>query len=441
MKNYVLLLSIILASLPCMAVSADYQDVETQLQQALNVAQQSYTKQVKIITAKRAPKLKKLHQLESKSLVLRSKLAADIRAKDEQYLSLKQIQSRLGKWQDQNRFVHNQLNSLSNSQEQVSSRVVALFQRRLTALSTRLSPQWRKADAVKDSGEVVTGWRLNTGPLNWIKHNEQLYISELIDSQNTLKMSIKPASVEPIILASELSNDLGETQSSWQWLQTDITAGKATAIAAKTVNYWQKLQVGGIWSYPILGFGLLSLIMVLIKFLQLMRLSRLNTDYAQDIVSRHIELTFDGVTSKPNNPHWQQQLAALAWQVRAYDIDKTSDQLFGLLMLFKGQLDRGMSLLAATAAVAPLLGLLGTVSGMIHTFEMMNLFGNKDQSLLSGGISEALFTTELGLIVAIPALLAHAYLSRKHQSYLNQLEHDSVLLAHLGKPQPRESAC
>jgi biopolymer transport protein ExbB len=76
-------------------------------------------------------------------------------------------------------------------------------------------------------------------------------------------------------------------------------------------------------------------------------------------------------------------------------------------------LERFLSPLAVCASVAPLLGLLGTVTGMIHTFNLITVFGTGDAKLLSGGISEALITTEVGLMIAVPALLIHAYLSRR----------------------------
>ena len=70
-------------------------------------------------------------------------------------------------------------------------------------------------------------------------------------------------------------------------------------------------------------------------------------------------------------------------------------------------------MLSVSAAAAPLLGLLGTVTGMIHTFRLITMFGTGDARLLSGGISEALVTTEAGLMVAIPALLIHAWCLRR----------------------------
>lgn len=444
MKAILLIVILLLGNLPHIATAASYQSAVEQLQQQLELAQQKYSQEVKTITAARAPSLKKLHKLEQQLLGLRAQLAADIRAKDEQYLSLQQIQTRLRQWQDQNRFIHNQLNSVTNSQAQNSSALTAIFQQRLQALSAKLSPQWRQSDAVQTSGEVVAGSQLTVGPLSWFKHDEQLYLSELSANKTSLTIAIDAAEKHEALTTQFNHAEAGqnEQQVNWLWLETDITAGKATAIAGEQVSYWQKLQVGGIWSYPILAFGTIALLMGLVKLMQVLRLPKLDAAYAQQLMAQ--PLTQELLKQEllvTERFQWQQQLAALAWQARSYDVEKTNDQLFALLMQFKGQLERGMSLLAATAAVAPLLGLLGTVSGMIHTFEMMNLFGNKDQSLLSGGISEALFTTELGLIVAIPALLAHAYLSRKHQSYLSQLENDSVLLAHLGKPNSGDVAC
>jgi biopolymer transport protein ExbB len=69
---------------------------------------------------------------------------------------------------------------------------------------------------------------------------------------------------------------------------------------------------------------------------------------------------------------------------------------------------------------------LGTVTGMIHTFRLIAVFGTGDPRLLSGGISEALITTEAGLIVAIPLLLWHALLSRRVRAVSEGLEKSAV---------------
>lgn len=93
------------------------------------------------------------------------------------------------------------------------------------------------------------------------------------------------------------------------------------------------------------------------------------------------------------------------------------------------RLDRGLRLLAVFAAVAPLLGLLGTVSGMIGTFDVIAVHGTGEPRLLSGGIAQALTTTQLGLMVAVPTLLAHAVLARLAERTRNRLEAAAARLA------------
>ncbi len=78
------------------------------------------------------------------------------------------------------------------------------------------------------------------------------------------------------------------------------------------------------------------------------------------------------------------------------------------------------------AAIAPLLGLLGTVTGMINTFQAITFFGTGNPRVMSGGISEALITTMLGLAVAIPIMLAHSLLSRKVEKLIGDLEARAV---------------
>ena len=95
------------------------------------------------------------------------------------------------------------------------------------------------------------------------------------------------------------------------------------------------------------------------------------------------------------------------------------------------QLDRFGSTILVMAAVAPLLGLLGTVTGMISTFDVITEFGTGNPKLLSGGISEALITTELGLIVAIPALLLGNLLSGWSEGIKDDLDKSALRVTNL----------
>jgi biopolymer transport protein ExbB len=81
-------------------------------------------------------------------------------------------------------------------------------------------------------------------------------------------------------------------------------------------------------------------------------------------------------------------------------------------------LEKRLSLVSALGATAPLLGLLGTVSGMISLFRVITETGTNDAQVLAGGISEALITTQTGLIIAIPILLIHGYLTERLEDIL-----------------------
>jgi biopolymer transport protein ExbB len=91
-----------------------------------------------------------------------------------------------------------------------------------------------------------------------------------------------------------------------------------------------------------------------------------------------------------------------------------------------GPLDRFGPAILVIASIAPLLGLLGTVTGMIETFDMITEFGTGDPKLLSEGIAIALVTTELGLIVAIPALLLGSLLSSWARNIKRDMEHSAL---------------
>lgn len=105
-------------------------------------------------------------------------------------------------------------------------------------------------------------------------------------------------------------------------------------------------------------------------------------------------------------------------------------------------LEKGVAFVAVAAAVAPLLGLLGTVTGMISTFDVITIFGNSDPKLLSGGISVALVTTELGLCVAIPLMFLHFMLSRRVSSLVDDMEEKgAILIARTSAGQDIRPAC
>ncbi|MBH98443.1 MAG: hypothetical protein CMM56_08330 [Rhodospirillaceae bacterium] len=89
-------------------------------------------------------------------------------------------------------------------------------------------------------------------------------------------------------------------------------------------------------------------------------------------------------------------------------------------------LQRGILIIKVISVVAPLMGLLGTVTGMINTFQAITLFGTGDPRMMAGGISQALITTVLGLTVAIPTTLLHTVVSGRSRSIIQVLQEQSA---------------
>jgi biopolymer transport protein ExbB len=98
------------------------------------------------------------------------------------------------------------------------------------------------------------------------------------------------------------------------------------------------------------------------------------------------------------------------------------ERLQAVLLEQRLHYERRLPLLAVIATAAPLMGLLGTVVGMVRTFALITVFGTGNAGKLSSGISEVLVATELGLVVAIPTLVAHGFLAHRIQRNLSRLE-------------------
>jgi biopolymer transport protein ExbB len=209
----------------------------------------------------------------------------------------------------------------------------------------------------------------------------------------------------------------------------DPTLSRALLLAEDEETAWQHLQRGGVWVIPIVLFALFASVTAVAKAVWLYRLPAPMPALAERVqaaLGRGDE-ALRALLEQASGPQAEVLRVALANQTH----EQREDRLYAALLEQRNRLERWLGAIAMTASVAPLLGLLGTVSGMITTFKAMTLFGSGDPSVVSGGIAEALITTELGLVVAIPALLAHALMSRRVKSYFAQLENDAVQLSQL----------
>jgi biopolymer transport protein ExbB len=166
------------------------------------------------------------------------------------------------------------------------------------------------------------------------------------------------------------------------------------------------IESGGIIGWVIVVLGIFALLLALLRAFFLSSAGSKTMPVAQETLEH---LKRDGVEKTLEFLKTKKGAAARVMKATVRNLDRDREHIEDIvaeaIMHESERLDRYGSAIMVVAAVAPLLGLLGTVTGMIATFDIITEFGTGDPKLLSGGISIALVTTELGLIVAIPLLL------------------------------------
>lgn len=210
----------------------------------------------------------------------------------------------------------------------------------------------------------------------------------------------------------------------------DTTMGRATALATTQESLFEHIQKGGIWMIPILSFAGVAWLIAMFKAFEIFSVKRLRPGILLETISlvrSGKKEEADALLENQGGP----TAKMLKKGVKYHKLPKDSlEELMAEDILeTQPKLERGLAIITVTAAVAPLLGLLGTVTGMINTFKLITLFGTGDARSLSSGISEALITTEFGLIVAIPSLLLSAFLSRKVQGITGEMENAAITFA------------
>lgn len=201
----------------------------------------------------------------------------------------------------------------------------------------------------------------------------------------------------------------------------DLSEGKI--FKATQQSFIEKFKAGGVWVYPIAFFAIISLLTAFIKSIQLARVKRLKTDKIQHFAN--LVKNGDLQIAKKNAEQFgypYQQMAVRLLQDSSLGSNLLEEESYETMLEVGDKLYGGLSLISITATIAPLLGLLGTVTGIIKTFSDLSIFGSGNANLLSGGISEALITTEFGLTLAIPAFVLYALLSRKAKAVLGDME-------------------
>jgi len=180
----------------------------------------------------------------------------------------------------------------------------------------------------------------------------------------------------------------------------------------ETPTIAEKVDQGGIVGYSILSLGAVGLLIAIWRFMGL------SSD------SRRVSAQLKRDSANTDNP--------LGRVLAAYESNRNADTETIELKLSEAALKempgltKGLLFIKVISVVAPLMGLLGTVTGMIKTFQVITLYGAGDPKMMAGGISQALVTTVLGLVVAIPMVLLHTIVSGQSRKIVNILQSQSA---------------
>ncbi len=408
--------------------AASLDEVESALLTDIQNAQRALAATQDSISRERGTLAQQLNAAQNRVLDLRQRTVAARRAADEETLSLEQIETRLAAWQEQGLFQsrllagflgRNGLRPAAGAGIDMQADL-AVFADYVAGQQARLYPQWQEAALVLPDGQLTDASQLVLGPVRWYTHEGT---AGLVSSENGRHTA-------SLVLADEVAAGILALQQQRSGVITfDPTLTRALQLVQDDETLLQHLQKGGIWVVPILLFALFATTTACLKGLALYRLPPLLPALAERM-DRALREGGGAVQALQQQTQGAQALL-LGIALAAQTASQRDDRLHAALLEQRNRLERWLGAIAITAAVSPLLGLLGTVSGMIATFRLMTLFGAGDASAVSAGISEALVTTELGLVVAIPALLAHALMSRRVKSYFSALENDAVHLSQL----------
>lgn len=280
-----------------------------------------------------------------------------------------------------------------------------------------------EGQAIDPEGVVRHGRFAVVGPTAVFRSTDGSVVGSIEERRSTTPTATPYRDPEDALAAGELAaTGAGR-------LPLDATLGDAHRIEATQETWLEHIESGGPVMVPIFVLAGLALLVGIWKWIALVLVRRPSR--------RQIAALLDAVAA-----HDVEAAAARARAMRgpigamlAAGVEHLSEPrelveevMYESLLRARLRMQRLLPFLAVCAAAAPLLGLLGTVTGIIDTFKVIQVFGSGDVKRLSGGISEALVTTEFGLIVAIPSLLAHAWLSRRTRRLLGEMETAAVAL-------------
>ena len=254
-----------------------------------------------------------------------------------------------------------------------------------------------ESEIVAPGGAIYSDSVVRVGMFNAISGDR--YLNHLTEENILAELPRQPAGY-----ARASAADLAEASNEIVPFAVDPSRGALLGLLVQSPSLMERIEQGKAVGYVILAGLLLGLILVIERWARLSKLQSRINNQLKDL---------DHVSD--DNPLGR-IIATYYENEHLGDLETISRKLEAVVIKDVSAVTAGLPIIKILATVAPLTGLLGTVVGMIETFQSITLFGTGDPKLMAGGISMALITTVLGLIAAIPLLISHTFLSSKASS-------------------------
>ena len=304
------------------------------------------------------------------------------------------------------------------SQQEIYAAQTGMVSTALERLHELVAGARFEGTAVDGQGVVSKGTFVLVGPSALFRSDDGRVVGTVEQRLGSLQPTVMPfGSPEDATRASELvSTSAGR-------FPLDPSLGNARKVEETQETVLEHIQAGGPVMVPIFVLAGLALLVVLYKWGSMAFVSRARAASVQALfaaVARRDQAGAVAAAQAIKGPTGEMLQLGAAHLSEPREL--IEELMYEKVMAARLKLTSMLPFVAISASSAPLLGLLGTVTGIMQTFKLITVFGTGDVKTLSSGISEALITTEYGLIVAIPSLLLHAFLSRKAKRLVDDME-------------------
>ena len=276
-------------------------------------------------------------------------------------------------------------------------------------------------EAATDNGEIQA--LLRTGALQGKRYEWNSTLPK--DMNDVIRTAINNA-YTGLSKSSTVTVDIPMDVLQNKAIRNAITGKEQGSLGKRFTDWFKK---GGIVMYPLSLVALFALLLALERFIVLSRRGHLGRRFATRLEQLLQGSRFEEAANLCLRYDTSLAMVLFAVLNKAGETREAAERsLQEALLREQPKLERRMGLLAAMGTIAPLLGLLGTVTGIITLFTVITEVGTNDARVLAGGISEALVTTETGLVIAIPVMIIHGLLSEKIEKVTSEMYVQSTAL-------------